>query len=85
MKQFEYIVTEPVGIHARPASVLVKAAASYKSNITIERNGKSADVKRLLALMGMGVKCGETVLFTIEGADEELAAKQLEDFCNKNL
>ncbi len=85
MKKYEYIITEPVGIHARPASMLVKAASTYESNITIERNGKKADAKRLMALMALGVKCNETVIFTIEGEDEELATAGLEEFCIKNL
>lgn len=85
MKQFDYIITEPVGIHARPASILVKAATAFQSNIMIERNGKTADVKRLLALMALSVKCGEQVRFSIEGADEELAAKKLEEFVRGNL
>jgi phosphocarrier protein len=85
MEQFEYRVTEPVGIHARPASILAKAAISYKSNIMIEKDGKAADVKRLIALMSLGVKCNEKVLFKIEGVDEVVAAKELEAFCKENL
>jgi phosphocarrier protein len=85
MKQFEYVVQEPVGIHARPASMLVKAAAGYKSNITIFRNESKADVKRLLSLMALGVKCSEKVRFVIEGEDEDTAAKELEIFCKENL
>jgi phosphocarrier protein len=51
MKQFEYIISEAIGIHARPASMLVKVATVYESSITIERDGNTADVRRLLALM----------------------------------
>ncbi|GMQ62117.1 HPr family phosphocarrier protein [Vallitalea maricola] len=85
MRQFEYVVTEPVGIHARPASMLVKAAMAYTSNITVKKDGKKADVKRLMALMALGVKCNEKVLFSIEGEDEEAAAKELEAYCIENL
>ena len=85
MKQFEYTITEEVGIHARPASILAKEAGSYKSNITIVRDGKSVDVKRLIALMALGVKFGEKVTFIVEGADEDFAAAKLEMFCTRNL
>ena len=85
MKKFEYIITEPVGIHARPAGMLVKAASVYKSSITIEKDGKAADVKRLMALMAVGVKCDEKVTFNIEGADEDIAVAELEAFCKENL
>lgn len=85
MKKIEYIITEPVGIHARPAGMLVKASAVYESSIMLERDGKTADVKRLMALMALGVKCGEKVTFIIEGADEEIATAELEVFCKENL
>jgi len=85
MKKFEYIITEPVGIHARPAGMLVKAASVYKSSIMIEKDGKTADVKRLMALMALGVKCDEKATFTIEGTDEDIAVVELEAFCKENL
>lgn len=85
MKSFEFVVKEEVGIHARPASQLVCTATPYKSTITIDREGKKADVKRLIGLMALGVKCGDKVVFTIEGEDEEIATSQLEEFCIKNL
>ena len=85
MKQFEYIMTEPLGIHARPASILVKAALAYESSIFIEKDGKSANVKKLMALMALGVKYNEKVIFTIEGTDEDNAAKELKAFCEVHL
>ncbi|HWQ77569.1 MAG TPA: HPr family phosphocarrier protein [Anaerovoracaceae bacterium] len=85
MKSFEYVIKEEVGIHARPASLLVKAATAYNSRITIEKAGKKADVKSLLTVMALGVKYGDKVTFFIEGGDEALAAKELETFCKKTL
>lgn len=85
MIRFKYVIKEGVGIHARPASLLAKEAAAYASTVTIESGGKRADVKRLLALMALGVKCNQEVFFFIEGDDEEIAAKELEEFCNRNL
>nr|WP_314458876.1 HPr family phosphocarrier protein [uncultured Clostridium sp.] len=85
MKKFEYIITEPAGIHARPAGLLVKEVSVYKSSITIERNGQKADGKRLMALMALGVRCREKVTFIIEGTDEDMAAIKLEEFCRENL
>lgn len=85
MKQFDYIISEEVGIHARPAVLLVKAVKKYESSIMIERNGHKADAGRLIALMALGVKYGEKVTFSIEGADEAVAVKEIEAFCIKNL
>ena len=85
MKSFQYIITEAVGIHARPASMLVKVATACDSSVILESGGKRADVKRLLALMALGVKCGQEVTFFIEGADEDASAQKLEDYCKRNL
>lgn len=85
MKSFNYTITDPVGIHARPAGVLVKAASTFESKVTITKDGKSADAKRLLNLMGLGVKCQDEVTVTVEGADEEEAAASLEAFFKENL
>ena len=81
MKEFTYTIKEPVGIHARPAGMLAKEAKTCQSTVTIvDKNGKSVDATRLMALMGMGIKCGDTVTVKIEGADEETAAPAMEKF-----
>ena len=81
MKEFTYTIKEPVGIHARPAGMLAKEAKTCQSTVTIvDKNGKSVDATRLMALMGMGIKCGDTVTVKIEGADEDTAAPALEKF-----
>ncbi len=85
MKKFEYKIVEPMGIHARPAGMLVKTASVYESSITIEKNGKAANVKRIMALMSLGVRCDEIVTFRIEGADEENAMAELKAFCKEYL
>ena len=85
MKSFEYTITDPVGIHARPAGLLVKEAKNYAASIQIAKDGKSADAKKLMALMSLGVRQGETVTVNVEGADEENAAAKMEEFFKNNL
>ena len=85
MKSFNYVITDEVGIHARPAGVLVKEAKKYASKITISKEGKSADATKLMALMSMGVKQGEEVTVSVEGDDEETAAAEIEKFFKENL
>ena len=86
MKEFTYTIKEPVGIHARPAGMLAKEAKTCQSTVTIvDKNGKSVDATRLMALMGMGIKCGDTVTVKSEGADEDTAAPALEKFFNEHL
>ena len=85
MKSFEYTIKDPVGIHARPAGMLSREGKKYKSAICVVKGGKSANILRLMALMGLGVKCGETVTFTIEGEDEEAAFAGIKEFVEANL
>ena len=85
MKSFNYTIKDAQGIHARPAAVLVKEAGRFKSDITIEKDGKKADAKRIFAVMGLGVKSGETITVNIEGEDEDKAASSLQGFLQNNL
>ena len=85
MKSFEYVITEPIGIHARLAGLLHKEARKYESAIVVHRGAKSTNVLRLMALMQLGVKCGETVKVTIEGEDEDVVAPIVEAFFKANF
>ena len=85
MKKFTYTITDPSGIHARPAGILVKAIKPYASTCTITKGDKTVDLRKLMALMGMGIKCGDTVEIAIEGADEDTAAETIEKFFKENL
>jgi len=80
MKSFEYTIKDAVGIHARPAGLIVKKAKEFESAFTMTKDGKSADLKKLMALMSLGVKCGDTVTITVEGSDEDSAASAMEQF-----
>ena len=55
MKEFQYTVKDACGIHARPAGLLVKTVKGFASTATLEKDGKSCDMRKLMALMGMGV------------------------------
>ncbi len=85
MKTFEYTVKDSMGLHARPAGMLAKAAKGFESEITITKGDKTVSCTRLMAVMGMGVKCGDTVTFSISGNDEEAAEKAISEFVNSNL
>ena len=85
MKQFSYTITDPEGIHARPAGEFVKAAKAFESKVTIAKGGKSGDAKKIFGVMGLGAKQGHTVDITVEGSDEDAAAAALEEFLKNNL
>lgn len=85
MREFTYVITDEIGIHARPAGMLVKEAKEFTSKITIEANGKSADATKLMALMSLGVKNGASVVVRAEGEDEDAAIAKMEAFMKENL
>lgn len=85
MKSFSYTVKDELGLHARPAGMLVKEVKNFQSKVTLERDGKSVDASRLMAVMGMGVKKDQTVTVTVEGSDEDAACEALKAFFKANL
>ena len=85
MKEFTYLITDEIGIHARPAGMLVKEAKAFTSKITLEANGKTADATKLMAVMSLGVKNGAEVVIKAEGDDEDAAIAKMEEFMKENL
>ncbi|MBQ9633352.1 MAG: HPr family phosphocarrier protein [Lachnospiraceae bacterium] len=85
MKEFKYTITDPEGIHARPAGLFVKAGAAYPCAVTIIKVGQEADAKRILGVMGLGVKQGQEITIRTDGDQEEEACTELEKFFKENL
>ena len=85
MQTFTYIIRDALGIHARPAGMLVKEAKKYDSKITISANGKDIDAGKLMMLMRLGVKQGTEITVTVEGPDEEQAAAGMKAFLEESL
>ena len=85
MKQFNYTITDPEGIHARPAGELVKAAKEFESKITLEKDGKSGDCKKIFTIMALAVKNGNEVTITCEGPDEYAAAAKMQEFMKEKM
>jgi phosphocarrier protein len=85
MKKFSYEIKDPLGIHARPAGLFVKKLQEFASAATIIRGSSECNAKKLLALMKLRVKTGETISMRFEGPDEEAAAAAAEAFLLENL
>ena len=85
MKEFTYVITDKEGIHARPAGELVKLAKEYTSTVSVIKEGKKADAKKVFGLMGLGVKNGMEITVQIEGEEEDAAAAAVEAFLKENL
>ena len=85
MKQFEYTIRDPLGIHARPAGLLAREAKRFTSVCTLEKRGQVRKLTQLMLLMSMGVKQGDTVTVRVEGADEDEAITALKTFFETHL
>jgi phosphotransferase system HPr (HPr) family protein len=85
MQETSYTLKDPLGIHARPAGLFVKKLQDFSSNITIVRDGDSCDGKKLLALMKLRVKQGQTITVKAEGDDEADVVKAAAEFLAANL
>lgn len=85
MKEFQYTIKDELGIHARPAGLLVKLAAGFPCDVTIEKDGKEVDAKRIFGLMGLGVKNAQTIILRTNGKQEEKAIAELSQFLKENL
>ncbi|SHF12856.1 phosphocarrier protein [Seinonella peptonophila] len=77
MAEKQVTVTNPSGLHARPAAVFIQTASRFESSIKIEKNGKEVDAKSLLGVMSLAVKPNETITIRAEGEDAETAVEQL--------
>lgn len=85
MKSFKYVITDELGIHARPAGILVKEVKKYASKVTVSTGEKTSDASKLMAIMSMAIKKGAEVTVTAEGEDEDAAVEALEKFFRENL
>lgn len=85
MRSITYVITDRVGIHARPAGIVVKEAQKYESEILVHRGEKQADAKKLMQLMALGVKGGEEINVSAKGPDEEAACAAMENVLKENL
>ena len=85
MQQLTFVIEDKNGMHARPAGAFVNEAKKYKSEITVYKDGKEANGKRLLSLMGLGAICGSILIIKIEGEDEKEAIRGIEEMLKINL
>jgi len=75
----DFIVISELGIHARPATELVRVASMFKSNIKVTRKNQTIDMKSIMGLMSLGMYKGQEFTITVEGIDEEEAINKLTD------
>ena len=86
MKEFTYTIKDPLGIHARPAGLLAKAAKGYAdTTVTVTKDGNTVKASQLMKLMGLGVKQGNEVTVAAEGPAEDDAIAAMQKFFEENL
>lgn len=85
MQQFTYTITDPLGIHARPAGMLAKTTKNFSSVCTITKGEQTKKLSQLMMLMSMGIKQGDVVTIKAEGSDEDLAISALKTFFEDTL
>ena len=85
MKTVTHVIADPLGLHARPAGLLVKLAGDFESAIVVTTSTGTADAKRIMALMRLGAKQGTLLTVTCSGLDEEAAAEAIRRFLTDHL
>lgn len=79
MQQIRMTVGQLNGLHARPAARFVQTAASFKSSVLVEANGKQANGKSILQVLSLAAVSGVELLITVEGPDECECAASIRD------
>ena len=86
MKQFDYTIKDPLGIHARPAGQFAKLAKGFGDTVvTIAKDGNAVKASQLMKVMSMAIKSGNTVTLAAEGPDEDKAIAAVREFMEANL
>ncbi len=85
MVSFDYQIRESMGLHARPAGQIVRMLKSCPCKVVISCGDRSVDAKKLFAVMGMAVKCGDIVTVTFDGEEEQSACEKTKAFFDQNF
>ena len=85
MVEFSFALTGNDGLHARPAGNFVKKVQGYKEKITVAKNGKSTDAKRLFSVINLQINKGDEIIVTVEGDNEIVVAEELKNYCASSL
>lgn len=85
MKKITYVVSNPLGVHARPCALLAQCCVNLQSQVTVSANGKTAFGQNVLQLLYLGAKQNDTLTIEIEGDDEEQAYVAIQDVLEKGF
>ena len=81
----DYLILAPEGMHARPATALLRLSRKYKSVIRLKKGADTIQINSMLNILSLSIKCGDTISVSVEGDDEIGAAEALDIFFNEQL
>lgn len=85
MKELRYVLTDEMGLHARPAGLLVSGASKFRCNIRVKNGTKEVDGKSILGVMSLALKKGDEMQIIFDGSDEDDAYEAIQSFLKENL
>ena len=85
MREYDHVVVNELGMHARPAGQFVRLAREHQSKIEICKGAEAVNAVRILAVMGMNIRQGDQIRITVEGADEDQVLPEVQRICRENL
>lgn len=85
MKQFQYTITREHGVCCRSAAALAKISKEHDSHVLIQKNGESVNTNRMMAVMWLNIRRGDTVCISASGKDENSAVRSIRSYCTANL
>ncbi|QCZ36651.1 HPr family phosphocarrier protein [Mycoplasma nasistruthionis] len=84
MKEFSSKISDPIGLHARPATLIVSIATKFKSDSKLIYNGREANLKSIMNIMALGIKHGSEFTVKVSGEDEDKAFQAIKDALEAN-
>ena len=85
MRELRYVISDSLGIHARPAGLLVRKLSDFSGDVRVGVPNNMVNGKRLFSVMGLGLKKGDELFLTFDGDGEDHAAEEAESFLKANL
>jgi len=85
MIEKDYLITAAEGLHARPATNLIRLVKKYKSAASLKRGNKTVRLNSMLNILSMALKGGDTITIIVEGEDEAAAAADIDTFFKEEL
>ncbi|MFZ5969839.1 MAG: HPr family phosphocarrier protein [Bacillota bacterium] len=81
----EIVLKNQTGLHARPASLFVKEASKYASQVKVIKDQKEYNAKSMMGILSMGAATGDHLMIVAEGEDEEKAIEGLKELVSRNF